>query len=240
MTSVVISQSMYFPWIGMLEQVRLADVFVHYDEVQFDRGFYNRVQVKTAQGPRWITVPLSNHQRGQKIAEIAVDDSKHWKRSHRDVLAQAYRGAPFLKDMLAVADAVFSEPHRTLGEVSRASLLALVDYFELRGGKRFHDSVEFPAPGSASERLLRITRAVGGDNYITGHGARNYLDHELFERTGVKVSYMDYRRTSYAQLHGEFTPYVTALDVIANCGKQGAALITSPAIDWRAFVARPA
>jgi hypothetical protein len=230
---------MYFPWVGMLEQVRLADVFVHYDEVQFDRGFYNRVQVKTPQGPRWITVPLSNHRRGQKIAEIAVDDGQSWRRSHRDVLAQSYRGAPFLKDMLGVVDAVLASPHRTLGEVSRASLLALIDYFELRGARRFHDSAEFFGTGSASERLLGIVRAVAGDTYITGHGARNYLDHELFERTGVKVSYMNYRLTPYPQLHGAFTPYVTALDLIANCGKQGAALIASPAVDWREFVARP-
>ena len=91
MSCVVISQSMYFPWVGLLEQVRLADSFVHYDDVQFDRGFYNRVQVKTEQGSRWITLPLSNHRRGQKIDEIVVDDNMNWRKRHRDVLLQAYR-----------------------------------------------------------------------------------------------------------------------------------------------------
>ena len=36
--NVVISQSMYFPWVGMLEQIRLADVFVFYDDVQFSKA----------------------------------------------------------------------------------------------------------------------------------------------------------------------------------------------------------
>ncbi len=56
---VVISQPMLFPWVGMLEQVRLADRYVDYSDVQFSRGsFVNRVQVKTCTGPRWITAPL--------------------------------------------------------------------------------------------------------------------------------------------------------------------------------------
>ena len=62
--NLVISQSMYFPWVGMLEQIRLADVFMHYDDVQLARGFYNRVQVKTAQGARWLTVPLRDKHQG--------------------------------------------------------------------------------------------------------------------------------------------------------------------------------
>ena len=57
---VVISQSMYFPWVGMLEQIRLADVFIHYDDVQFSKGsFSNRVQVKQPDGTSaWMTIPL--------------------------------------------------------------------------------------------------------------------------------------------------------------------------------------
>ena len=59
MISVVITQPMYFPWIGMLEQMRLADHFVSYAGAAFSKGgFTNRVQVKTANGVHWLTVPL--------------------------------------------------------------------------------------------------------------------------------------------------------------------------------------
>ncbi len=60
---VVISQPMLFPWAGMFEQIRLADVYVHYPDVQFSKGsFTNRVQVKTAGGSRWLTLPLRDLQ----------------------------------------------------------------------------------------------------------------------------------------------------------------------------------
>jgi hypothetical protein len=234
--SVVISQSMYFPWVGLLEQIRLADSFVHYDDVQFDRGFYNRVQVKTQQGMRWITVPLSNHRRVQKISEIAVDSGADWRRQHRDILAQAYRKAPFLGDMLAVVDSVFERPINKLADVARTSLMALAEYFDLSSGRDFLDSRDLAVEGSSSQRLRDIVLAIGGETYITGHGAKNYLDHDMFERAGISVKYMDYRCTPYPQLHGPFTPYVSSLDLIANCGKQGAAFIASQATDWRKFL----
>lgn len=235
MTNIVISQSMYFPWVGLLEQVRLADLFVHFDDVQFDRGFYNRVQVKTEHGLRWITVPLSKHRRDQTIDEIAVDNSKDWRKRHRDVLFQAYRKAPYFDDVLAVIDAVFEGPMTTLAEVSRASLLALIDYFGLRAQCSFHDVRELGVAGSRSSRLRDIVLALGGTTYITGHGAKNYLDHELFECVGIAVRYMDYQHTPYPQLHGGFMPYVTGLDLIANCGRDGVAIIKSPSMDWRQF-----
>ena len=236
MTNVVISQSMYFPWVGMLEQVRLADKFVHYDDVQFDRGFYNRVQVKTEQGSRWLTVPLSNHRRGQKIDEIKVDNSKNWRRQHRNILYHSYRNAPFLNEMLAIVDSVFDRTISTLADVSRISLLSLVEYFNLCTNCNFILSRDLGINGSRSQRLLDIVLAVGGSTYITGHGAESYLDHKLFERSGISVRYMNYQRIPYPQLQGQFTPYVTGLDLIANCGKKGASVITSSAIDWREFL----
>jgi hypothetical protein len=230
---------MYFPWVGLLEQVRLADIFVHYDDVQYARGFYNRVQVKTEQGPRWMTVPLRDHHRGQRIDEIRVDERVDWRRQHRDMLRQACRNAPFRDEMLDLVDGVFAAPLKTLAEVSRESLMALVEYFGLRSDCEFIDSRDLCITGSSSQRLHDIVKALEGDVYITGHGARNYLDHELFERSGIAVKYMHYELNQYPQAHGSFTPYVTGLDLVANTGRGGVSLIKSPAIDWREFLNEP-
>src|SRR5690606_29856763 len=74
---IVISQPMYFPWVGQLEQLRLADTFVFYDDVQFSKGsFSNRVQIKTEAGMRWMTVPLKDLHLGQLINGVALDQSR--------------------------------------------------------------------------------------------------------------------------------------------------------------------
>lgn len=233
---IVISQSMYFPWVGLLEQVRLADCFVHYDDVQFGRGFYNRVQVKTAQGMRWMTVPLRGHERASTIAGTPIDNGVNWQRQHLELLRHAYSAAPFRDEMLDIVRGVFDMKPETLADIARASILSLADYFGLREGRRFADSRDLGIGGASSQRLHDIVLATQGSVYVTGHGARNYLDHALFERSGIRVEYMDYQCLPYRQMHGPFTPYVTALDLVANCGKDGASVIRSGTVGWRVFL----
>lgn len=231
---VVISQPMFFPWIGMFEQIRLADVYVHYADVQFSKGsFVNRVQVKTSSGIKWLTVPLKGLSLGQHIDKVEVNDSTDWRGSHIRLLTQAYAEAPFCDEMLAIVRQTYAAKARTIDELAIGSLDAVLGYFDLARDTQFMDSRSMNVGGSSSQRVLDIVRAAGGNIYITGHGAKNYLDHELFEQNGIRVEYMDYQKTAYPQLHGEFTPYVSILDLIANIGKAGKIYIHSGTHYWR-------
>jgi hypothetical protein len=238
MTRVVISQSMYFPWVGMLEQVRLADVFVHLDDVQFSKGsFVNRVQVRVGGESRWMTVPLRELHLGQRIDEVGIKPPAEWRDRHLQLLRESFAGAPFAGEALAVAEAVLRRAGDRVGPLARDSLMELVRYFGLDEGTRFVDATELgPAARDGSERVLGIVKALGGSTYVTGHGAARYLRHEEFERAGVRVEYMDYRCVPYPQPGPGFSPYVTGLDLLARCGRAGIHYIASGTTHWRDFV----
>jgi hypothetical protein len=87
--------------------------------------------------------------------------------------------------------------------------------------------------GSSTQRLVDLCRHVGADTYITGLGALKYLEHEQFETSRILVRYMDYQRMPYPQMFGDFTPYVSILDALANCGSRAQELICSESIYWR-------
>lgn len=234
---IVISQPMLFPWVGLLEQIRLADVYVHYSDVQFSKGsFTNRVQVKTAQGSRWLTVPLNNLSLGQRIDEVQLCSHSDWRRKHRALLSQAYAGAPYVQEMLALLDEVYTAECSTIAQLSELSLQVLCRYFGLDNNKRFLQVQSLGVLGSGSRRVLDVVRALGGDFYISGFGGRNYLVHEDFERANIQVEYIKYAKRAYPQLHGDFTPYVTSLDLVANCGRQGIEYIQSNTHAWREFL----
>jgi hypothetical protein len=238
---VVISQSMLFPWVGLLEQVRLADVFVHYDDVQFSKGsFVNRVQIKTPTDVRWMTVKLRGHHMGQAIGEVSIAPMAEWRAQHLELLRKSFEDAPFGRDALGLAEGVYATEHPSLGALARASLMALIRYFGLDVETRFVDIRELGVPGQGYSRVLAVVQKLGGSVYITGHGAAHYLDHALFEKEGVSVEYMNYLRLPYPQRHGPFTPFVSALDLIANCGRDGIAYIRSNTIHWRKFIHEPA
>jgi hypothetical protein len=236
---VVVSQPMYFPWTGMLAQIRFADVFVFYDDVQFSKGgFLNRVQIKTPFGMKWLTVPRSGQHLGDRIDQFKLDASD-WPHKHREMARAAYKGAPYERDALGLLEEVLGGGHTNLAQLARASMLALVRYFEIGEGTRFEDSSQLAVGSRSTERVVELCKHFGAATYLTGHGAKKYLDHELFERSGIGVKYIGYDLSPYPQSHGEFTPYVTALDLVANCGKAGRERIRGTAIDWRAFVEAP-
>jgi hypothetical protein len=256
MTRVVISQPMVFPWVGMFEQIRAADIYVHYDDVQFSKGsFTNRVQIKTPSGPRWLTVPVRAHL-GDAIADVRLagadgdgdgsgggarddggsDRGQDWRSRHLALLERAFAGAPFAADALGLVQDVYGRGHQRLGDLVVAGLEAVLRYFELGAGVRFLRSSALGVTGKSWPRVLDIVKHLGGDVYVTGHGARDYLDHQAFEAAGVRVEYLDYERRPYPQLHGDFTPYLSILDLIANVGRDGRDVIVSGTKPWREFL----
>lgn len=224
---------MFFPWVGMFEQIRLADIYVHYLDVQFSKGsFVNRVQIKFPGGYRWLTAPLKNHGFGQKIEEVETSHDAAWRKSHLDFLAQAFRGAPHASDALQLVEQVYRLQSHRISDIAIESMERVLDYFGLATGKRILRSPELGIGGRSSERVLNIVKALGGSIYVTGHGARNYLAHADFQQAGIQVEYMDYRKAPYPQLYGEFNPYVSILDLIANVGRTGLDYIHSGTISW--------
>ncbi|MBC8325962.1 MAG: WbqC family protein [Verrucomicrobia subdivision 3 bacterium] len=234
MKTVVISQPMYFPWVGMLEQMRLADVFVYLDDAQFSKGgFFNRVQIKTAEGTPWLTVPLAETKLGQSLNETQM--AKHdWRRKQLATLRQAYAAAPHTEEMLGLVKSVFEKEHESLAALSAASVEALAGFFEIIP-KVIQWSSALDIEGTGSARVLAICQALGAERYVTGHGAWDYLDHESFEAAGIRVEYLNYEKRAYPQLHGAFTPFVSALDLAANCGHAGREVIASGTVYWKDF-----
>lgn len=234
---IVISQPMLFPWVGMLEQVRAADTFVYYPDVQFSKGsFVNRVQIKTAHGIKWLTVPLQGLRLGQRINELRISNQRNWRREHMQLLGDAYADAPYLDAMLKLVESVYANDYENIGSLSEASQMALCKYYGLDRCRNFKSSDTLGIDGSNSRRVLDIVLSLRGDTYVTGHGASRYLDHEAFEQAGVRVDYMDYAKVPYPQLYGEFTPYVSALDLIANTGPGGIDCICPRSIYWKDFL----
>jgi len=236
MKTIVISQPMYFPWVGLLEQMRLADVFVHLDDAQFSKGrFFNRVQLKTAEGTPWLTVPLAETKLGQSLNETQM--AKHdWRRKQLATLRQAYSAAPHVEEMLGLVESVFEVEHKSLAALSAASVEALTEFFDIAPAEVQWSST-LAIEGTGTARVLAICEALGAERYVTGHGAREYLDHESFEAAGVRVEYLDYEKREYPQLHGAFTPFVSALDLAANCGRTNAMreVIASGTVYWKDF-----
>lgn len=234
---LVVSQPMFIPWIGLFEQARLADVFVHYDDVQLPQGrsFMSRVQIKSARGVAWLSAPIDHVRSGPLINEVILFDGVDWRSKHLETLRHAYARAPYFGLMFEMAERIYSNASDRLAEFNVAAFEQIARWLDL--APQFSRSSLMAVPGASTERLVNLCELTGCDIYVTGHGALDYLDYDKFERRGIAVRYMDYQKGPYAQWQNGFTPYVSILDAVAHCGERTRDLVCSNSIHWREFVA---
>lgn len=234
MKRVVISQPMYFPWAGMFAQMEIADVFIHYDDADYTRrSFLSRVQVKGAEGVHWLSVPVQSSP-GTPMNAAQVEAGDHWRQKHLATLRQFLSGQPHAAEAEAMARDTLAQPLDTLAALNMHGMEQVAEYLGL--APQIRRSSEMAARGRASERLLALVQEAGGTHYVTGHGAANYLDHALFEKAGITVEYMVYAKKHYIQKYGDFTPYVTILDLIASTGKNARDYLCPEVVHWREFM----
>lgn len=217
---VVVLQPSYLPWLGYFDQMRRADVFVYYDDVQYDRGGWrNRNRIRTHQGWQWLTVPVKLKGRfGCLIRDAEIDNRTPWARKHLESVRQSYAKAPYSRDVLPLLESLLRRSWNGLSELNIDLTEKLANAIGL--SVKTVRSSELGVEGSRSERLVGICKHLGATQYLTGDAAAAYLEHELFEREDIEVEYQNYRHPTYPQIHGEFTPFLSAVDLLFNCGPQ--------------------
>jgi hypothetical protein len=227
-TTLVVLQPGYLPWLGYFDQLQRSDVFVHYDDVQFDKhGWRNRNRVKSPDGrPFWLSVPVLHSGHGpQPIDEVRIDERVPWARRHLGTIRQFYAQAPFLDRYLPDLADTIARPWDRLVDLDLALITLLCRWLGLR--RKTTRSSELGIDGQRSERLLKLCQHFGATRYLSGSAARDYLDVELFDRHGIEVAWQDYQHPTYRQLHGQFVPYLSVIDLLLNCGDDSAAILAN-------------
>ena len=223
--TVVVLQPGYLPWLGFFDQMRRADVFVYYDDVQYDtHGWRNRNRIKTQHGPLWLTVPVRHSGLSKpRILDVDIDARTNWARKHVASIRQAYAGAQFAKQYVPALEEVLTRRWERLVDVDLAVAGLMAGWLGVQ--PRVERVSTLRIDGGQSERLINICRHFGATRYLSGSAAREYLDVPLFERNGIEVEWQDFVHPVYPQLHGEFVPYLSAVDLILNCGGASRAVL---------------
>jgi len=225
MTTLVALQPGYIPWLGFFDQMRRSDVFIYYDDVQFDKnGWRNRNRIKTHRGPQWLSVPVRQSGRmGQRICDVEIVRADAWAQRHLRSIRESYAQAPFLRLYCDELAEILQRDWHLLAELDIAVVALMCRWLGL--GRRIFRSSELDIAGGKSERLINLCRHVGADRYLSGNSARDYLDTGLFAAANIAVEWQEYAHPSYPQLHGAFVPFMSTLDLLFNVGPESLEVI---------------
>ena len=208
----------FMPWGGFFGKIMAADVFVLLDDVQISKNSYdNRVKLRSKGGPHFITVPIHATKGGvfENWQTAKIDETRNWRRKHISSLRQWYGNALFQQHISGIEE-VYEQKAKTL----LSHNLSLIRYMlnELNIKTDIILSSELNLEEKKSDLVLEMVKRLNGKTYLSGELGRNYLDLPKFEQFGIDVKFQKYVQQTYQQLHPDFEPNLSTLDLLLNLG----------------------
>ncbi|MBU4217088.1 WbqC family protein [Candidatus Parcubacteria bacterium] len=213
-----IHQPNFLPYLGFFNKFKQADVFVLYDTAQYSKNdYHNRNQIKVGDQGAWITIPVSIHL-GDLILEAKIAN-RDFVKKHLGLIQQTYRKAPFFKEIYADLEKIYLDENLAkLTDINTALLKMIFKKFD--PAKKIISSSELSIDRAkkSTDGIIEICRSVGCDTYISGGGARSYLDEARCEKEGLKIIWQKFNHPVYTQFGKEFVPNLSIIDGLFHLG----------------------
>jgi hypothetical protein len=217
---VVVEQPTYLSWAGYFGMMDIADTFVFYDDVQFDRqSWQQRNRIKSPQDEMmWLTVPIFRDF-GQNINEVKINNTLNWRKKHWETIKQAYSKSKYYNDYKDEVAEIYERDWDYLCELDMYIILKFAKLFGIKMPEIVKSSNIQGLVGHKTDRLVILLNKLKADEYITSYGTKDYIEADKFRANNIKLSWYEYRPSTYPQIHGEFVPYLSAIDLLFNAGR---------------------
>lgn len=220
---VAIMQPYLFPYIGYFQLMRESDVFVFSDDVQYIKdGWVNRNRIAGPDGWQWLTLPVRRGGHALWINQRSyVDDARVRRRLGR-IMAEAYRGAPFHGEVMALFARMLSSLETNVARFNQACLVELAEVLGI--GCRFEVSsaLEKDAALRGESRVIGMCRHLGATEYINPIGGLTLYRRERFSAAGLGLRFLRARPVDHARAGDALRPFLSILDVLMFNGVEGA------------------
>lgn len=209
---VTIHQPQFLPWLGYLDKIDQADLFIVLDTVQFKKNeWQNRNRIRTPEGWQWLTVPVLQRF-GQRIDDVRINATASWRAQQLRALEIHYARAPYRDRYVADLRELYEHPWEKLCELNLTVIRWLLRSFGITTPVR--RASEWTAREEPTDRLVDLCVAVGATGYLAGPGAEGYMDKPRFEASGVRLELQAFRHPLYRQVYEPFEPNLSAIDLL--------------------------
>ncbi|PFN79487.1 hypothetical protein COJ85_30775 [Bacillus sp. AFS076308] len=225
---IAIHQPNYLPWCGYFHKMLSCDLFVILDDVPFSKtAITHRNKIKSPDGPRLLTIPLA-HKNGL-INEVTISSDSKWAQNHWTTIQRNYARAPFWKEFKDLFLPIYENPDEKLALFNLRIIEVMRTILEINTPIIL--SSEIPdSTGHKGEKIINLCKSLHATIYLSGTGAKVYNDEKEFERNQISLVYQKFDHPQYTQLWGDFSPNLSAIDLLFNCGPKSKELIQKQVI----------
>lgn len=204
---VAVIQPSYAPWLGYLSMMRDADVFIYYDDVQYDKnGWRNRNRVMVNDKIKWLTLSIDKASlgaslKGRSLMNVKLIDNMQFI-GHKRLLETYYNSSRHIRlldtlypesmnSTIMLADSVIAHTECIVKLLRIETKRLRSSNFESYSSSDLFDDAMTPIE-KKNRRLLSLLNKAGCTEYVSGEAARAYINEDLFMEHGISVVWNPY------------------------------------------------
>lgn len=215
---VVGHQPQYLPHLGLFNKIAKGDKFVFVDNVQYlKKSWQNRTLVKGRDGKEIaLTIPVRTKGRFyQKIRDVEISNFYSLQK-HLKTIELNYRKTAGYDDVMSIIAKHYEHEIKYLVDLT---IPLIRECFTLLGIEtEVFVGHELGLEKSRTELLIEICQKTNSNTYLSGQGARDYLQPELFLERNLTHLYNEYEHPHYRQEGRAFLKGMSVLDLLFNEG----------------------
>ena len=171
---VVAHQPNYLPNLAFFNKMKKADLFIIITNIQFEKheGWQQRHKIPGPNGDIWLTVPVFGSQ-NQMIKEVKINNQVDWRKKHRKTIETVYAKAKG-KEFIPKFVSLYEKNWNRLADLNVAAILRIKRILKIKTPVQVDEDIS----GVKHKLLINICKKYGADTYLSGVGAKLYLNKE--------------------------------------------------------------
>jgi len=216
---VGIHQPNFMPWLGYFYKIWQSDVFIFLDDVQFIKtgsNYTNRVSININGQTHYVTIPIKRGSGVQEINQTKFLNEK-WKKKLITTLQSNYAKAPYFNENREVIFELINFEADNLADYNINFIKAISN--KMNFDTKFVKSSALQIKTKSTQRLIDLIKKVGADIYLSGLGADEYQEHNMYKNENIEIIYNKMPSFKYSQTkREEFINGLSIIDAIFNVG----------------------
>ena len=214
---VAVMQPYFFPYIGYFQLIKAVDYFVIFDDVNYiKRGWVSKNRILHNGNIIKMTLPIQKASQNRKINQhIRSIDLKALDKIKKQ-LQSAYCKAPNFKSLYPLLGNIIDNPEQNLALYLTHLLTEISAFMEINTQFIYaselsnHDDWD-----SAQDRIIDLTKTLGGTEYYNLPGGRDLYDQQRFAKQNINLKFITPDLNKYSQAHTDsFIPGLSVIDYL--------------------------
>ena len=181
-------QPNFIPWTGYFLKVALSDIHVILDDVEYSKnGWTNRNKVKLSTDS-YITLPVRKKDTGLPIKSVMLAQNyRQIVNKARKTLKQFYGKSPGFNFIDMIFQEVLEAGDANLFNVNYLIIARILDHLQIETPLILMSNTAIDPGLKSSDMLVDICIKNNCDQYLSGIGAKDYLQEDAFKKQGIDV-----------------------------------------------------